>query len=97
MNKKPSVAETEQGSSVGREQDILVSRMCMIQEWRSGQVLPGQENEQEQDLENSLSVSGRRKPASGGKAGKIDLARIARQLGIYSVGEGFFYWGPQPF
>lgn len=106
MNKKPSVTETEQGSCIGREQDILVNRMCMIQERRSGQVQPSQENEQEHSvaLENSMSVTGRRKPASRRQGWKdrpgqgLQTASYhVNGLGICSVGEGIFCWGPQPF
>lgn len=41
MNKKASVTEVEQSSSAGREQDVLVSRTCMIQDQSD------QENEKE--------------------------------------------------
>lgn len=50
MNKMASVAETEQSSSVGRGQEILASRMCVIREWRRGKVESDQENDKEHSV-----------------------------------------------
>lgn len=98
-----SVAEVEQNSSHHRrEQDVLVSRTCMIQEQS------GQENDKEHCVapEMLCVCPGEKNLQTGGRAGKTDLVRVSRLLATLLKGLGFtpqertfFFlnWGPPPF
>lgn len=81
-----SVAEVEQNSSHHRrEQDVLVSRTCMIQEQS------GQENDKEHCVapEMLCVCPGEKNLQTGGRAGKTDLVRVSRLLATLLKGLGF--------